>query len=268
MRNAKKVLVGFAAGLGVAVLPALAAAQTAQKSATPPPPPAAPTPAAPPPAAAPPASVPAHAPAPSATAAFPNPPVPPAAAPPPAAPPPSAAAPPAPRRATVRFNADEEGALLEADTTADGRSVSWFMVCEAPCNSTVSTNGSFRVSGYGYHPSREFRLPEGKSEASVDAEMESSSIAVPMAITIVGGVAMSVGGWVFLMGLSAEQQHRDGDDLIQAGAIVGGIGVGIASIGAVILVVNSQNKESRARVTRRELELPGGMALGSRGVTF
>jgi hypothetical protein len=160
--------------------------------------------------------------------------------------------------------------VLEADTTPDGRAVPWFMVCEAPCYSSVNANGSFRVAGYGFHPSRVFRLPEGRGEATVDAEMKSSSIAFPMAITIVGGVAASVGGWVFLMGLSAEQQHRDGDDLIQAGAIVGGIGIGIASIGAVILVINSQNKESRARVGQRaqELALPGGMALGSRGVTF
>jgi hypothetical protein len=178
--------------------------------------------------------------------------------------------PPGQRRATVRFNADDVGAVLEADTTADGRSVPWFMVCEAPCSSIVNANGSFRVAGYGFHPSRVFRLPDGRSEASVDAEMTGSSIAFPMAITIVGGVVAAIGGWVFLTGLSQEEQHHNGEDLIRSGVIVGGIGVAITSIGAVILVINSQNKESRARVAKRapELELPGGMALGSRGITF
>ncbi|HEX6273820.1 MAG TPA: hypothetical protein VFZ53_12315 [Polyangiaceae bacterium] len=168
----------------------------------------------------------------------------------------------------MRFEADEPGALLESDTTADGKPVAWYVVCEAPCARSVSASGSYRVGGYGFHDSRVFRLPDDRAELSVEAEMESSSIAFPMALTIVGGVFASVGGMLALVGLSEEEQHRDGEDLIISGAVVGGAGFLVASVGVVMLLVDAENDESRARVAKRTLELPGGLALEPRGVTF
>jgi hypothetical protein len=213
--------------------------------------------------ATPPASLPPQAPAPPAapapapttpapsTAAFP------AAASAPAAPPPApgpspAAAAPAPRRtAVVRFNSDEPGAVLESDTTSDGRSVAWYVVCEAPCTSRVDQGASFRVGGYGFHDSRLFRLPQERSEFAVAAEMERSSIAFPMAITIVGGVVASIGGSMVLSGWAEEQDYRDGEDLITTGSIVGGVGLLVATVGVVMLIVDSQHNESRAHVAKR-----------------
>jgi hypothetical protein len=202
-------------------------------------------------------ATPAPAPAPSATAAFP------AAAPAtaaPAAPPaaPATAAPTEPHRmARVRFQSDEPGALLESDTTPDGRRAGWYVVCEAPCDQAASANGFFRVSGAGYHPSRVFRLPEGRNDFAVSAEMEGSSIALPMALTIVGGVIASVGGLLVLAGASEEQNHRDGKQLIYPGAIIGGTGAVIATIGMVMLLVETQHNESKAHV-----------AENARGLTF
>jgi hypothetical protein len=215
----------------------------AQTSATPasgrPPPPS----VAPPPAPA--------APAASATAAFPAaaptapPPVSASAAP---ASSPAPAAAPARRVAVVRFAADERGALLESDSTADGRNVPWYVVCEAPCTRAVSTSGSFRVGGYGFHSSRLFRLPEDRNEIAINAEMERSSIALPMAVTIVGGVIAGVGGSMLLGGLAAEEQHRDGEDLIVTGSIVSGAGLFVATVGVILLLVNAEHDESRAHV--------------------
>ncbi|HVR19032.1 MAG TPA: hypothetical protein VMS65_05035, partial [Polyangiaceae bacterium] len=104
----------------------------------------------------------------------------------------------------VRFKSDEPGAVLESDMTSDGKSVPWYVVCEAPCTSTVDRGGSFRVGGYGFHDSRFFRLSQERAEFAVDAEMERSSIAFPMAITIVGGVVASIGGSMVLSGWAEE----------------------------------------------------------------
>jgi len=81
--------------------------------------------------------------------------------------------------------------------------------------------------------------------------MERSSIAFPMAITIVGGVVASIGGTMVLGGLSEEQNYRDGEDLITSGSVVGGVGLLVATIGVVMLIVESQHKESRAHVAKR-----------------
>ncbi len=177
------------------------------------------------------------------------------ATPPSFAPPPAAA--PITRQARVRFNANEPGAVLESDATPDGRSAGWYVVCEAPCTGTVSKEGSFRVGGAGYHASRVFRLPEERNEFKVDAEMESSSVAVPMAITIVGGVIASAGGMMLLGGLVAEENHRDGEELILPGAIIGGAGAVIATIGVLMLVIDAQHDESKAHVAK-----------AARGITF
>jgi hypothetical protein len=80
--------------------------------------------------------------------------------------------------------------------------------------------------------------------------MESSSIALPMAITIVGGVIAGVGGTLLLGGLAAEEQNRDGEELIVPGAIVGGVGTLIATVGVIMLLVDAENDESRVRVAQ------------------
>jgi hypothetical protein len=157
----------------------------------------------------------------------------------------------------VRFKANEVGATLESDTTPNGNQSSWYVVCEAPCQRSVSTDGAFRVSGPGYHPSRLFRLPDDRTELSIDAEMESSSIAVPLAITIVGGVIASTGGLMALAGYSAQQNHEDGEELILPGAIIGGTGALLATVGVIILIVEAQHNESKAHV-----------AEAARGFTF
>ena len=119
-----------------------------------------------------------------------------------------------------------------------------------PCSGTVSTSGAFRVAGYGFHPSRLFRLPDDRAQIAIDAEMENSSIALPMAITIVGGVVASIGGMMVLGAISAEEQNRDGEELLVPGAIVGGAGTLIATIGVIMLIVDAQHSESRAHVAK------------------
>jgi hypothetical protein len=172
--------------------------------------------------------------------------------------PPPAAAPVTVRQARVRFNANEPGAVLESDVTPDGRSSAWYVVCEAPCTGTVSKDGAFRVGGAGYHQSRVFRLPEERNEFKIDGDMETSSIAVPMAITIVGGVIASAGGMMLLAAYSEDQQtFRDTDDLVIPGAIVAGTGTVLATVGVLMLVIDAQHDESKARVAK-----------AARGVTF
>ena len=176
----------------------------------------------------------------------------------PAAGPATTPAPAVPRQARVRFNANEPGAVLESDVTADGRPAQWYVVCEAPCTSTVSKSGAFRVGGRGYHQSRVFRLPEERSEFKIDGEMEDSSIALPMAITIVGGVIASAGSMMLLAAYAEDQQtFRDADDLVVPGAIVAGSGALIATVGVIMLVIDAQHDESKARV-----------AEAARGFTF
>ena len=245
--------------LRTAILLSFAGAPEAWAQPVPPPSSAGPAkPPAPAPATAAPPAAPAPAtPPPPSTAAFPTAPTAAtAAAPAPPSVPPTPAVEPH-RRALVRFKANEVGATLESDTTPDGKQSPWYVVCEAPCQRSVSTAGVFRVSGPGYHPSRMFRLPDDRAELSVEAEMESSSIAVPMAITIVGGVIASVGGLMALSGYAAQQNHEDGEEFIVPGVIIGGAGTVLATIGAILLIVEAQDDESRAHV-----------AEGARGLVF
>jgi hypothetical protein len=223
----------------------------AAQPAAPPPPAAAPSaPAAPAPAA----------PAP-ATASFPattTTEIAPAPAPPTPITPAPTPGPAEQRQARVRFNANEPGAVLESDVTPDGKPAAWYVVCEAPCTGMVSKSGAFRVGGAGYHPSRLFRLPEERSDFKIDAEMETSSIAVPMAVTIVGGVIASAGGFMLLAAYAEDQQtFRNTDDLVIPGAITAGTGTVIATVGVLMLIVDAQHDESKARV-----------AEAARGFTF
>lgn len=241
---------------------AFAPAAMGQTTTPPAPQPAQRGPAAPsaqPAPAAPAAPRPAPAPAP-ATAAFP--PVPTAAAPAPAAPPPAAAAAQVVRKARVSFDADEPGAVLEADHADQGK-VPWYVVCEAPCTRVVATNGTFRVSGPGFHASRPFMLPDDKNDARVTAEMESSSLAVPMVLTVIGGTIASAGLLTMVGGAVQEQEHHNGEKALVAGGIIGGVGAVIGGIGVVMLLVESQHTESRAHVAK-----PFEPRLDARGVVF
>jgi len=149
----------------------------------------------------------------------------------------------------VNFNADEPGAVLESDATPDGKSAPWYVLCEAPCTQNVYVDGSFRVSGPGYHPSRAFRIPDDQPRAAVTAEMQTSSIALPMALTIVGGAIATVGLGILAGGVAKEEDNRDGEPLIISGGIVGGAGAVIGIVGVVMLLVQTQHTESRAHVT-------------------
>ena len=114
---------------------------------------------------------------------------------------------------------------------------------------------ALRVGGWGYHPSRPLRVPDGRAELAVDAEMEHSSLALPIALTVSGGTIASFGGLLVLGGFSEEQQHRDGQDYIVAGSIIGGTGLVVAMVGIVILLVESQDTESRTPLA----EAPRGL---------
>jgi hypothetical protein len=153
------------------------------------------------------------------------------------------------RKARVSFEADQPGAVLESDATSEGKTAPWYVVCEAPCTRTLPIDGSYRVSGSGYHSSRPFRLPDDQSAVAVSAEMQDSSVAVPMALSIVGGVIASVGLLMIAGGVSREVDNRNGETLIISGAAVGGGGAIIGTIGVVMPLVKSQNTESKAHLT-------------------
>jgi hypothetical protein len=138
--------------------------------------------------------------------------------------------------------------VLESDATAEGETAPWYVVCEAPCTRTLPIDGSYRVAGSGYHSSRPFRLPDDRSAVAVSAEMQDSSVAAPMALTIVGGVIASVGLLMIAGGAAREVDNRNGETLIISGAAVGGGGAIIGTIGVVMLLVKSQNTESKAHV--------------------
>jgi len=50
--------------------------------------------------------------------------------------------------------------------------------------------------------------------------------------------------------ISAEEQNRDGEELLVPGAIVGGVGTLIATVGVIMLLVDAQHSESRAHVAQ------------------
>jgi hypothetical protein len=166
------------------------------------------------------------------------------------------------RKARVSFDADEPGAVLEADHTDQGK-VPWYVVCETPCSRVVGTGGTFRVAGPGFHSSRPFMLPEDKNDVRVTAEMESSSLAVPMALTIIGGAIASAGLLTMLGGWAQEQEHHNGEKAIVVGGIAGGVGTVIGGIGVVMLLVKSQQTESKAHVAK-----PFEPGLEPRGLVF
>jgi hypothetical protein len=166
------------------------------------------------------------------------------------------------RKARVSFDANEQGAVLEADHTDEGK-VPWYVVCETPCSRVVSAGGMFRVSGPSFHSSRPFMLPEDKNDVRVTAEMESSSLAAPMALTIIGGAIASAGLLTMLGGWAQEQEHRNGEKAVAIGGIIAGAGTVIGGIGVVMLLVKTQHTESRAHVAR-----PFEPGLDARGLVF
>lgn len=173
------------------------------------------------------------------------------------------------RTALVHFRADEPGAVLESDATATGSASSYYVVCHAPCDELVYADGSFRVGGASFHPSRPFRLPLGRNEVMLKAEMVSSSVAVPMALAIVGGGIGSVGLMLLAGGILEERDHRDGETLIVSGAVVAGVGGAMGAVGVIMLLVKAQDRESTVRVANgAALELPAGLSLDARGFVF
>jgi hypothetical protein len=196
------------------------------------------------------------------------------------APPPSAAAAtaaaPAPvaatRTATVVFQADDADAVLESDWTPDGKASPWYAVCAAPCTEHVNADGRFRAAGPGLHPSTPFKLPGGRDRVVITGEMAGKSMAVPVALIVAGNGLFFVVGPIFLVsGIVSEAGHGSGGGLIATGAVMmlGGAVVGLT--GVVMLIVKAQNKESKVQLARSggpRFELPAGLALEARGVTF
>jgi hypothetical protein len=155
------------------------------------------------------------------------------------------------RKATVLFEADAPGAVLEADASTNGKTSPWRSVCETPCETQVVATQRFRVAGEGYYPSPSFTLPDGRSSVAIDAEMRSSSIAFPRAVCIVGGSMFLLGNVLLALG---NYQYGEGEDHealqvsgligLSAGALIGGTGV-------VMLLVHARNKQSAVHVTVR-----------------
>jgi hypothetical protein len=153
------------------------------------------------------------------------------------------------RKATVVFEADAPGAVLEADASTAGKTWPWRSVCEAPCDAQVVATQTFRIAGQGYYPSPSFTLPARGSTVAIDAEMKSSSIAFPRAVCIVGGSMFLLGNVLLALGNYQYQEGEDHEALQVSGLIGLAGGALIGGTGVVMLLIHSRNKQSVVHVT-------------------
>jgi hypothetical protein len=172
----------------------------------------------------------------------------------------------------VVFQADEPEAVLESDSTTDGKTSPWYVVCQSPCEKDVLATGNFRVAGPGFYPSRQFVIPPDRGRAVVNAEMKESSVAVPITLCLVGyGLFSVVAPTLLIVGVVQEAEQRDGDGMFVAAGVTALTGVVMGTAGLVMLIVHAQDKESKAYVAKKQVPrvtLPAGFALETRGVVF
>ncbi|HTQ04812.1 MAG TPA: hypothetical protein VMI54_13195 [Polyangiaceae bacterium] len=203
-------------------------------------------------------------------AAVPSPPA--ASTPPAASAPPAVSAPPAastPRTAVVLFRADHPDAVLESDWAPNDAPSPWYVLCATPCEERVVADARLRVSGPGLYASRTFKLPLDRDRVAVTATMESRSVAGGVVLLAVGYALLGVTSPALVVGGLAREHGG-------TGLVVSGIGVGIAGavaggLGLMLMVRRAQYKESRVRMAHGaapRLELPGGLGLEARGLTF
>jgi hypothetical protein len=176
------------------------------------------------------------------------------------------------RTANVTFHADDPEAVLQTDWSADGKSVDWYQLCTGECIQRVNAEARFRVAGSGMYESMPFKLPPDREQVTVDAEMKSRSVAVPILMAVAGyTLFVFVGPTLLAMSLSETSDYHGDDGLLAAGIVTTSVGAVVGSVGLVMLIVKAQKKESIVRLangTPPKLKLPGGMALETRGITF
>jgi hypothetical protein len=181
------------------------------------------------------------------------------------------------RTALVGFQTTGHRARLETKTLADGStSPEWHVVCEAPCTRSLSLDGTFRTAGDGFAPSEPFQLPKNKEHLTVTSHLEKNRAArtVPIVLIATGLFSFAVVAPILLIAetesvLLSDQSTTAAPPTGAAVFLLGGLAV--ATVGVVWLLVVSGEKRSVVNVASRpapRLELPGGVALESRGLTF
>lgn len=176
------------------------------------------------------------------------------------------------RTARVTFHADDPDAILQTDWSAEGKSVDWYQLCTEGCTQRVNADARFRVAGSGMYESMPFKLPLDKDTVTVNAEMKSRSVAVPILMAVAGyTLFVFVGPTLLAMSLSETSDYHGDDGLLAAGIVTTSVGAVVGSVGLVMLIVKAQKKESVVRIARAQppkLELGRGIALETRGFTF
>lgn len=181
------------------------------------------------------------------------------------------------RKVHVIFTSDHDLAVLERRVAADD----WTPVCSGRCSTDVPASGIYRVNGTGVVQSNQFRLPEGRDSATVDASVGTTTQSGWGAILAVTGGGLALVGLVAVgagvAGLNGV--HRYGDPTpvsdstwrtvaIAGGALtLGGIAMGI---GGLSMIFSNATRVHVARGTARAMAfaLPGGLTLGPAGVGF
>jgi hypothetical protein len=178
-------------------------------------------------------------------------------------------APPASRTAVVVFRADHADAVLESDWAPNAAASPWYALCVAPCEQKVVADARLRVAGPGLYASRIFKLPLERDRVAVTATMESRSVAGGVVLLAIGYALLGVTSPALVVGGLARE--HGGTPLILSGIGVGVAGAVAGGFGLMLMVRRSQYKESRVRMSRASvprLELPAGLALEPRGLTF
>jgi hypothetical protein len=135
----------------------------------------------------------------------------------------------------------------------------------------VPANARFRAAGYDFDPSDPFLLLPGENRVIVSATLKPKSRTLPITMIVVGFTSMAlIGPFLIAGGAERDQSGHSGSSLVTTGVIMtlGGAIAGVAGI--VLLVERHREKRSRVTVTQRSgrLELPGGLGLEARSITF
>jgi hypothetical protein len=180
--------------------------------------------------------------------------------------PPAYGGPPPPGSGGVAFVhlEAEQGAVLESATNP--RSRQWTAVCSAPCDLVLPLDREYRVSGEDMRNSRTFQLgaAPGQHVFITVSPASKGAFAAGIGLTSVGGGGIIVGLSMLLVGLvldvsncadgiDCNSQPRSEATLLDAGAIVSVIGLGVM-IGGIVLFAT--NFKSHASTTVSQL-LPG-----------
>jgi hypothetical protein len=157
-------------------------------------------------------------------------------------------APPVASPTTVHIEGSADAVLQMQQGPATN---SWVDVCQSPCGASVPADATYRIRGDGLRPSRTFMLDGSTGHVVLNVSPATTTAhTAGMVVGIGGGAVAGVGLFIMLFGafpcMIADRKCQMPTDVIAAGAIVMGVGLGGLIGGAIVLATHSSTGVKRS----------------------